>query len=46
MLDRITNVAEAFVRGAWAFPLVGVATLVGTAVGLGLKVTDMLFGRK
>ena len=46
MLDRITNIAEAFVRGAWAFPLVGALTIVGTAVGLSLKVKDAVLGRK
>ena len=46
MLKSVAEVADAFVRGAFLFPLVGVATIVGTAVGLGLKVKDVVVGRK
>ena len=46
MLKSVAEVADAFVRGAWALPLVGALTIVGTAVGLSLKVKDVLFGQK
>ena len=46
MLNRITAVAEAFVRGAYCLPLVGILVIGGTVVGNALRLKDAIIRKK